>query len=79
MITVGVLHWIFVVFAATSTPYGQAGRKQTSVLIDRIGVNYVPLRSAPERARACGSYGVDVVDIFIASIQDLNTYRMTVK
>ena len=80
MITVGVLHWIFVVFAATSTPYGQAGRKQTSVLIDRIGVNYVPqARSAPERERACGSYGVDVVDIFIASIQDLNTYLMTVK
>lgn len=48
MITAGVLHWIFVVFAVTSTPYGQAGRKQTSVLIDRIGVNYVPLRSAPE-------------------------------
>lgn len=48
MITVGVLHWIFVVCAAASTPYGQAGRKQTSVLIDRIGVNYVPLRSAPE-------------------------------
>ena len=23
MITVGVLHWIFVVFAATSTPYGR--------------------------------------------------------
>ena len=48
MITVGVLYWIFVVFVATSIPYGQAGRKQTSVLIDRIGVNYVPLRSAPE-------------------------------
>ena len=76
MMTVGVLHWIFVVFAATSTPYGQAGRKQTSVLIDRIGVNYVPLRSAPERERACGSYGADVVDIFADSRRDSITCRM---
>lgn len=76
MITVGAFHWIFVVCAAASTPYGQAGRKQTSVLIDRIGVNYVPLRSAPRREHACGSYSVD---IFIASIQDLIACRMTVK
>ena len=52
MITVGVLHWIFVVFAATSTPYGQAGRKQTSALSDRTLVTYVPLRSATECERA---------------------------
>lgn len=52
---------------------------QTSVLIDRIGVNYVPLRSAPERERACGSYGVDVVDVFAASFRDSITYRMAVK
>lgn len=37
------------------------------------------LYSAPERERACGSYGVDVVDIFIASIRDLITCQMTVK
>ena len=37
------------------------------------------LYSAPERERACGSYGVDVVDIFIASFRDLITCQMTVK
>ena len=37
------------------------------------------LYSASERERACGSYGVDVVDIFIASFRDLITCRMTVK
>lgn len=50
-----------------------------SVLIDRIGVNYVPLRSASERERACGSYGVDVVDVFAASFRDSITCRMAVK
>lgn len=79
MVAAGVLHWIFVVCATTSTPLGQAGCKQTSVLIDRIGVNYVPLRSAPERERACGSYGVDVVDVFAASFRDSITCRMAVK
>ena len=52
---------------------------QMSVLIDRIGVNYVPLRSAPERERACGSYGVDVVDVFAASFRDSIPCRMAVK
>ncbi len=40
------------------------------------GVNYVPLRSAPERERACGSYGVDVEDIFADSRCDSITCRM---
>ena len=32
--------------------------------------------SAPERERACGSYGADVVDIFAASFRDSITCRM---
>ena len=40
-----------------------------SVLIDRILVNYVPLRSAPERERVCGSYAADIVQIQITNTQ----------